>query len=224
MPAAILFRGGGGHAGVVWEAIAHDCAPEAVKILWDDGAVTHKTFATWWKAQTADDVQALLQSSGVASVACYVPVGSSGARASLVQQVRTALHGFVLSFPNAVHRTATVASSAAMGEGNYVGATAVLDAHAVVGDFCVVNSGAVVSHDSLLEDYVNVNPGAVLCGTVTLRRGATVGANAVVREKLCIARGAMLGMGGVLTRNIEEGGATWTGNPAKLLNTHYNAK
>ena len=120
------------------------------------------------------------------------------------------------TFATAVDPTASVASTASLGEGTVICAGALVGARARLGRLACVNKGAIVGHHDELADYVTLGPGSTLCGNVTVEAGAFVGAGAVVNHKISIGANAVVGSGSVVRRDVPEHTLV-AGNPAKVI-------
>lgn len=117
-------------------------------------------------------------------------------------------------FPPVSASSASVARTAALGEGAQILTRAVVHPGARIGANTVVNTGAIIEHDVCVGDHAFIAPGAVLCGGVVVGEGAFVGAGAVVCPGVVIGAGARLAAGGVLLRNAPPG-RTLMGVPAR---------
>lgn len=135
--------------------------------------------------------------------------GQSAGRLAALARLRDG--GLVL--PSLVDPSASVASSAALGEGCQVLGRAHIGPDAVVGAGSLLNTGAIVEHDVRIDDCAVVGPGAVLTGRVTLGVEANVGAGAVVLPDTVIGTGVTVGAGAVVTRSVSSG--TVVGVPAR---------
>jgi sugar O-acyltransferase (sialic acid O-acetyltransferase NeuD family) len=113
-----------------------------------------------------------------------------------------------------VHPRATVARSAALGNGTCVFANAVVNPRGSVGVDCIVNTGAIVEHDCVVGDHAHVAPGSVLAGGAQVGEGSLVGARAVVLPGVTVGRWCTVGAGAVVTRDVPDG-ATVRGVPAR---------
>lgn len=133
-----------------------------------------------------------------------------GSRATIVARL-----GAARDWATIIHRDASVAPSAALGEGTVIGAAAVVQAGAILGRHVIVNSGAIVEHDVALGDFVHVAPGAVVGGGTTIGAGTFVGLGARVRDHLRLGTEVTVGMGAVVVEDVPDG-ATVIGLPAAI--------
>jgi sugar O-acyltransferase (sialic acid O-acetyltransferase NeuD family) len=112
--------------------------------------------------------------------------------------------------------TATIASSARVGDGSYVNARAILAAGVLAGESCAINRGASIGHHTVLEDYVSVGPGALTGGCCRLSEGAFLGVGAVIAPEVTVGAGAVVGSGAVVIGDVTAG-STVVGNPARPI-------
>jgi UDP-perosamine 4-acetyltransferase len=120
-----------------------------------------------------------------------------------------------------VHPKASVAKSAALGEGTVVLAMAAVNPLAWVGRNAIINTGALVEHDAHVGDHAHLAPGSRLLGGVRVGEGAFVGAGAVVKEGVRIGAWSVVGAGAVVLRDVPDK-ATVVGIPARILKKKGN--
>ena len=120
------------------------------------------------------------------------------------------------SFGTAVHPSASISSSACIGEGTVVMAGTIINYAVQIGRHCIVNSGASIDHECKIDDYVHISPHATLCGNVTVGEGTWIGAGSTVIQGVKIGRWCVIGAGSVVTKDIPDG---WLalGNRCKLI-------
>jgi len=138
--------------------------------------------------------------------------GDAGPRRTAAVLLRDA--GFRL--PAIVHRSASVATSAALDEGVQVLAGAIVGADARLGSIAIVNAGAIVGHDVHVGEAAHVASGARVGGDARIGAGAHVGAGAVVLQGRAIGDGAIVGAGAVVIDDVPPG-ARVGGIPAAVL-------
>jgi sugar O-acyltransferase (sialic acid O-acetyltransferase NeuD family) len=83
-------------------------------------------------------------------------------------------------FPTAVHPSAVIANSAAIGAGTVVAAGAVVNPEVRMGEHVIVNISASIDHECVIGDAAHIGPGAHLAGRVTVGRAAAIGIGASV--------------------------------------------
>lgn len=121
-----------------------------------------------------------------------------------------------LKWHTAIHPTAVISDSAALGEGTVVMPNAVINSRTIIGKHCIINTGSIVEHDNIIGDYSHVSVGANLGGTVSIGRKCWVGIGATVKNNVTICSNSFIGAGAVVIENIKECG-TYVGVPALIL-------
>ena len=117
---------------------------------------------------------------------------------------------------NVIHPTATLSSTAKIGQGNFIGANAVVNALATIGDYGILNTGSIIEHECIIGDAAHIAPGAVLAGNVKIGKNTFIGANSVVKQGVTIGENVIVGAGSTVINDIPDN-QVWVGNPAKLL-------
>ncbi len=116
----------------------------------------------------------------------------------------------------AIHSTASLARSAAVGPGSQILAGSVIGSCVTIGAGCIVNTGAIIDHDCSIGNGVHICPGAVLAGCIEVNSYATIGSGAVILPRLKVHQGAVVGAGAVVTKSVPAY-TTVAGNPARIL-------
>jgi sugar O-acyltransferase (sialic acid O-acetyltransferase NeuD family) len=147
------------------------------------------------------------------SLPAVVPLVTPGHRWRVEQEATR--RGF-RSFATIADPTASVPSTASLGEGTVVCAGALIGAASILGRSVCVNKGAIVGHHAELADYAALGPGATLCGYVSLGLGAFVGAGSVINPKVSIGANAVVGSGSVVRRDVPDHTLV-AGNPAAVV-------
>lgn len=145
----------------------------------------------------------------------FITLGSIGnpeRRISIYNRVKKI--GFKL--PNIVDKTATVSSSALMGEGIYIGKKAIVNADAHIADCAIINTACIVEHNCCIGQFVHMAPGSVVCGGATVENGAHIGANATVIQGVHIAGDSVIGAGAVILKDVPSKGIV-VGNPGRRI-------
>lgn len=130
-------------------------------------------------------------------------------------EIRERLSRLPLKWYTAIHPSAVISPSAAIGEGTVVMPNAVINADAKVGRHSIINTTAVVEHDNVIGDFAHISVGAKLGGTVFVGDGTHIGIGAVVRNNICICPNCLIGAGAVVVKNISTPGI-YKGIPARL--------
>jgi UDP-perosamine 4-acetyltransferase len=200
--------GNGGHAKVVLDAIRCQARYEVAGILSD--RPDESTILPGLPHQgpvTRDLAERLGVNRAV------IAIGSNPVRARLAD-----LLDELVRFVTVVHPSATVASSASIGEGVVICAGSIVQPYATIGDHTIINTGATVDHDSCIESFSHVAPGSHLAGNVSVGRGAFLGIGSVVVPGVQIGANAVVGAGSVVIRDVETGSRV-AGVPARPLSS-----
>jgi len=207
----VALFGAGGHARVVLDAAR--CQGLDVVAAVDDRADLHGTSIDGLPIVGGESALVGLRARGVGAVILGVgSVSASRARAALYERV--AARGFLL--PIVRHPSATIASSAELGDATVVFAHAVVNPGARIGRNVIVNTSAVIEHDCVIGDHVHVSPGALLAGGVRVGNGSHIGIGAVVIQGVGIGSGVMVAAGAVVLHDVPDG-ARVGGVPARAL-------
>lgn len=144
--------------------------------------------------------------------AVIVAIGSNAAR----REVATALARQGCRFASVVHPTASVATTALLGEGCYVGANAVIGAESTLGDGTIVSGAALVGHHCVVGAFVHVAPGVNAAGRVVLGDGCFVGMGANLLPDCAVGEASEI-MAGALVSGVFGANCLIGGMPARVL-------
>ena len=205
----VVIIGAGGHGKVVADILRAAGGANPVGFVDADPALRGQSVAGLPVLGPANLLARLWQQNVRHAV---VAIGDNRTRRRYGDVLRD--HGFEPL--SAVHPSAVVSASAALGRGVVVAANATVCTEARVGDFAIVNTAAVVDHECRVGAGVHVAPGARLAGRVRVRDEAFVGIGAIVIQCLTIGRGATVGAGAVVTRDVPDL-ATVVGVPARVI-------
>lgn len=117
---------------------------------------------------------------------------------------------------NAIHQSAIISQSAAIGHGNFINAQATLGADVVIGQHCLVHTAVVIEHGAKIGDYVQIGAGTVINAGVEIEKEAFIGSGALVVAGVKIGKKARIGAGSVVIADVAEG-ETVFGNPAQKV-------
>lgn len=120
------------------------------------------------------------------------------------------------SIINAIHPTASVASSCIIGTCVMIAANATINPICTIGNGVICNTSCSIDHECIIDSFAHIAPGAVLNGRVKIGKRTFVGANAVIKQGVEIGDDVIIGMGASVLKDIKEPG-TYVGSPAKLL-------
>lgn len=117
---------------------------------------------------------------------------------------------------NAIHPSASIATSAQIGDNVIVNAKACIQPFARIGNGVMIHAGVIVEHDNIIEDYVNLAPNTTLAGWVHVQEGAYLFTNVTVIPQKKIGKHAIIGAGSVLLHDVPDY-ALAVGNPARIV-------
>lgn len=99
-----------------------------------------------------------------------------------------------------------------------------------IGSGCRVQAMCFLPTGVILKNSVFLGPGVIFTNDkyppsddwliTTVEEDAVIGANATILPGVTIGKGAKIGSGAVVTKNVPAG-ETWVGNPARLLQKHF---
>lgn len=203
MPIDRGIYGAGGHAKVVIDALRRGNPKQSLEV-WDDNPDLggNKLMELSVRAPVANPLE--LPSE------IHVAIGNNPIR----QRVSEKLLSIGKRLFTVIHPSASVASSALVGDGSFVAAMAVVAPDARIVQGVIVNHGAVVDHDCMIDAYAHIAPRATLGGGVSIGAGCLIGAGAVVLPGLTVGEGALIGAGAVVTHDVAAR-ATLFGVPAR---------
>ncbi|QKG53399.1 acetyltransferase [Hymenobacter sp. BRD67] len=147
-------------------------------------------------------------------LAVAVAVGSSAARAAVVQR----LHSPLLSFPPLVHPDVALRAEqrVALQEGCLIQRGCILTCDIRLGRFVLLNLGCTLGHDSVLDDFCSLMPHANVGGGAHLATGVYLGTNATVIHQVHIGAHTTVGAGAVVVHHLPAG-CTAVGVPARKI-------
>ncbi len=204
----ILVVGGGGHAKVILGMLLRLPAFRPVGYVDPKGGGS----ILGMSCLGGDDaIPSLVQKHpGLQAVIGVGKIRSGGSRVALADRLK----GAGLELPVIIAPSATVASSAIIGEGSVVMDGVVIQPDCRVGRLGIVNTGATLDHDCILGADVHVAPGATLSGGVSVGEASMIGVGASVLQYLSVGRDVTVGAGAVVVSDCKEPGV-YIGVPAR---------
>ncbi len=140
-----------------------------------------------------------------------VAIGDTAVRRAVTERVVRA--GERLA--TAIHPFASVARTAAIGEGAMLCAGAIVSPRTVLGRGVLLNTKTSIDHDCVIGDFVHIAPGATLGGDVRVGAETFVGPGATVSAGIRIGARAVIGAGAVVVRDVPDDVTAW-GVPARV--------
>lgn len=191
----LILLGGGGHARVLLDALA--LADRAVGgVLDDDPGVKTDVPRLGTLAQLAD--------FDPGDTELVNAIGSAD-----LPETRHAVYEYAIKqgfgFTQVVHPAATLAISAACGQGTQVLAGSVIGPGTTLADNVLVNTRAGIDHDCHIGPHTHLAPGVTLCGGVRVGEGCHIGCGATVIQGVAIGNRVVVGAGAVVTQDLPAG-------------------
>lgn len=118
---------------------------------------------------------------------------------------------------NAIHPTASFASSATIGHGNFIDAGSQTGAGAVVGSHCIIHANVVLGAEATVGDFVQIGASSTINSGVVIEDEAFIGSGVIIVSGVTIGKGARVGAGSVVIAPVKAG-ETVFGNPASKVN------
>lgn len=205
-PGALLIYGGGGHGKSVVE-LANIMGSFKVIGIIDDGIEPGER-VLGYPVLGGEGVLEEMFSRGVVQVSNAVgAIGDIDLRIKIFQKLSRV--GF--AFPNLVHPSAVVESSATLSSGIQVFPQSYVGTEVEVGMGVIINNGVIISHDCRLADYVGLAPGVILAGGVTVGSGAQIGMGVTVNLNVSIGERALIGNSAVIKGDVPDGSVVHAG-------------
>ncbi len=143
----------------------------------------------------------------------FVASDDNKVRRSLVNMLNEKRH---VQPVNAVHKTAIIATSSAIGHGNFIDQGVKIGAGASIGQHCLLHSGSIVGMEVQIGDFVQIGSGSVLNPGVIVEEDAFIGSGVTIVSGVTIGKGARVGAGSVVITSVKSG-ETVFGNPAQTV-------
>ena len=117
---------------------------------------------------------------------------------------------------NAVHSHTVIASSAAIGHGNFIDMGAKVGAGTEIGSHNLLHTNVSIGAQVKIGNHVQIGAGSIINPGVVLEDEAFIGSGVVIVSGLTIGKGARVGAGSVVINAVKEG-STVFGNPAEKV-------
>jgi sugar O-acyltransferase (sialic acid O-acetyltransferase NeuD family) len=187
----LVLLGAGGHAKVVYDAIASAGIAARVSVRDDNQALAGGAFLD---LRVSVPIGAL----GELPVHAHVGIGDNAARERITRGLLAAGKRLVA----VVHPAASVSRHAVVLPGAFVAAGAIIAPGATVGECAIINHGAVVDHDCAVGPHAHVAPNATLGGGARVGEGTLIGAGAVLLPGISVGKWSVVGAGAVVSRSV----------------------
>jgi sugar O-acyltransferase (sialic acid O-acetyltransferase NeuD family) len=208
----IIIAGAGGHGRVVLDILRSAAQTHNVIGFLDANQALHGAQIAGVPVLGHLNLLPKLKQKGLAGA--IVAIGDNRVRASYAKKLTAA----GLELVNAIHPSAVISRTAAIGRNVVIAPGAIVCTDAQIADSVVLNTAATIDHECEIGQAVHVCPGVRLAGRVSVGEGAMLGIGAAVLPCLRIGEYAVIG-GGALVRNDVPAHATAVGVPARILRT-----
>lgn len=143
-----------------------------------------------------------------------IAVGDNFGREFVSRKIKNINPNF--EFITAIHPSATIANSAAVGNGSVVFSGAAINANATLGDHCIVNTLSSVGHDVSIGNFSTVAPNSAIGGSTTIGNQTAISIGSNVAHKLQIGNNTVIGAGSTVLSDIPDNVLVY-GTPAKVI-------
>jgi len=195
----ILVFGASGHAKVILDIIEQQGCYNVIGLI-DSFKDPGTQLMDYSIIGREDCVPELVATGKVAGG--IVAVGHNWLRKTLVQRIREIVPDFV--FVNAIHPSARIARTVALGNGVAVMAGVSINPGTRISDFCFLNTNASVDHDNILGDFSCLQPNAATGGNVKIGSCAAISMGAHIIHGVTIGCNAVVGAGSTVLSDIPD--------------------
>lgn len=206
----ILILGAGGHGRVVLDILLQARRSEVVGFLDNNEAIRNRRVDGVPVRGTLAELATIYTDTKASGV--VVAIGDNGVRRGLAREIEQA----GISLVNAIHPSATIASSATLGRNVVVAAGVVVCANCQIGDSVILNTGCIVDYQTMIGEGSHICPGVRLGGRVKVEPGVFVGIAATVVPRVTLGCEAIIGAGAVVLGDVPQL-ATMVGAPARAI-------
>lgn len=117
---------------------------------------------------------------------------------------------------NAIHPTASLPKSAAIGHGNIIDAGVRAGVGSEIGSHTICNAGSYLGVGTRVGNFVQIGAGAILNSGVVVEDEVFIGTGAVIVSGVTLGKGCSVGAGSVVIGPVKAG-ETVFGNPAQAV-------
>ncbi|MFC1952777.1 NeuD/PglB/VioB family sugar acetyltransferase [Chloroflexota bacterium] len=151
----------------------------------------------------------------------YIKSGIKGAIIAIsMNDIRQAhfekIRAMGLEMMNAIHPTASIATSARLGSGITIAMGAIICTGVNINDNVIVSTGSIIDHEDEIGENVYLGTGCSLAGRVTVKKNAHIGIGTVIRENLTIGTNSVISAGSVVLDDVPDN-VIASGTPAKFV-------
>lgn len=143
----------------------------------------------------------------------FVAVDDNKLRKSLVRLLNEIRH---VQPVNAVHSSAIIPGSAAIGHGNFIDMGVRIGVGAEIRNHCLIHAGAIIGAEAKIGELVQVGAGSIISPNTEVEDEVFIGAGVTIVSGITIGKGARIGAGSVVVSPVKAG-ETVFGNPAQKV-------
>ena len=107
-----------------------------------------------------------------------------------------------LTFPQLIHRSATISEGCNVGRGTLVMPGVVIGPLSNVGEYCILNTNSSIDHECVMQDFSSLAPGVSTGGRVSIGEGSAISIGAKIKHGVSIGRDTIVGANSYVDRNI----------------------
>ena len=120
-------------------------------------------------------------------------------------------------FPNVIHPSSVIDSSAKLGNCNIIGPNTVIGSEVKIGSNNIINTGSIIEHQSVINDHCHISLSSVIAGKVRIGNKVFIGANSTVIDKIKISNNTMIGAGTTVINDILKEGLLIVGSKPRVI-------
>ena len=115
------------------------------------------------------------------------------------------LKQFGFEFVNVIDRSASIAYTVRMGEGNLICSNVYIGPDVQIGNDVILNVGSIINHDCIVSDHCHIASGAILAGEVVIGENTLVGQGVVIHAGVKIGSNVTINNGCNIFKDIPDG-------------------
>lgn len=207
----IIIIGSSGHAKVVIDIVEQEGRYRIVGLLDDYRNIGEQTLGYPVLGKKPDLAELVIAHSIKGAL---LAIGDNDSRAMVALWAKHQCPD--LPFVTAVHPSATVANTVALGAGTVIMAGAVINPCASVGEFCILNTKSSLDHDSVMEGFSSLAPSATVGGSCQIGTRSVISIGATLAQRATIGNRTIIGASSLVFGSIESGVVAY-GVPARVV-------
>lgn len=192
----VLILGAGGHGRVVLDILLQAGRHDVVGFLDNNPAIIARRVDGIPVYGTIDELESLVTELGIDGL--IVAIGDNGTRRGLARRIDSA----GLELINAIHPSATLATTVTLGRNVVICAGAVVCDHCQVGSSVILNTGCIVDYQTMIGEGSHICPGVRIAGRVKVEPGVFVGVGATVVPNVTLGCECIVGAGAVVIEDV----------------------